>query len=174
MTEAAVFAKTALERREAERRKCVKARGKQVGAKHYRDMKTQPWDIVDEWPIDQQVGAYRHSALKYLMRMGSKGDTLEDVKKAAHYLEKMVEVLEGTEVQEEMIFKSPTKRVWLPEGIDVSEAEKLLGKKLTPAEEAHWSQGFVAFGGGSEPDDYYRKKEELNERVTRDIRRRQE
>ncbi len=124
MTEAAVFAKTALERREAERRKCMKAKERQVGAKHYQDMKVQPWDIVDEWPIDQQVGAYRHSALKYLMRMGSKGDTLEDVKKAAHYLEKMVEVLSETEVQEEMVW--PSK------------------------EDADWAQGFVAFGGENE------------------------
>ena len=67
-----------------------------VGGDHYIDMGIDPWDIIDGWPIEQQVGFHRGNALKYIMRMGAKGDPLQDAKKAAHYIEKMVEVMEVT------------------------------------------------------------------------------
>jgi len=69
------------------------ANQKQVGGTHYKDMKLEPWDIADTWPIEQQIGVYRHGALKYIMRMGSKDDSLQEIDKAIHYLEKLKEVL---------------------------------------------------------------------------------
>ena len=70
----------------------------QVGGDHYIDMGIDPWDIIDGWSVEQQIGFHRGNALKYIMRMGAKGDPLQDAKKAAHYVEKMVEIMEETNV----------------------------------------------------------------------------
>ena len=71
------------------------ARDKQIGGDHYKDMGVEPWDVVDTWPLEQRIGAYRHGALKYLMRMGSKDEQLQEIKKCGHYIEKLIEVLES-------------------------------------------------------------------------------
>lgn len=73
----------------------VKARAQQVGGTHYLDMDIEPWDVVDTWPLEQQIGFYRASALKYIMRLGSKDEDLQEAKKAAHYVQKLIEVLTG-------------------------------------------------------------------------------
>lgn len=65
------------------------ARDGQVGGNHYRKYKIQPWDVIDEYGLDFYAG----NALKYLLR--DKKDRLEDLKKARHYLEKLIEVEEG-------------------------------------------------------------------------------
>ena len=70
------------------------ASAKQIGGDHYKNMGVEPWDVVDTWPIEQRIGAYRHGALKYLMRMGSKDENLQEIKKCGHYIEKLIEVLE--------------------------------------------------------------------------------
>jgi hypothetical protein len=49
--------------------------------------------VVDTWPVEQQIGFYRGNALKYLMRMGAKDEALQEIKKAAHYTQKLIEVL---------------------------------------------------------------------------------
>ena len=72
-----------------------KANAKQIGGDHYKDMGVEPWDVVDTWPLEQRIGAYRHGALKYLMRMGSKDEQLQEIKKCGHYIEKLIEVLEN-------------------------------------------------------------------------------
>lgn len=66
----------------------------QVGGSHYKDMPVEPWDVIDTWPLEQRIGAYRAGALKYLMRMGSKDDRAQEIRKAAHYCQKLAEVLE--------------------------------------------------------------------------------
>ena len=71
------------------------ARDKQVAGTHYKDMGVEPWDVVDTWPLEQRIGAYRHGALKYVMRMGSKDEQLQEIKKCGHYIEKLIEVLES-------------------------------------------------------------------------------
>lgn len=71
------------------------ARDKQIGGEHYKNMGVEPWDVVDTWPLEQRIGAYRHGALKYLMRMGSKDEQLQEIKKCGHYIEKLIEVLES-------------------------------------------------------------------------------
>ncbi|MEN9924030.1 MAG: hypothetical protein RL268_156, partial [Pseudomonadota bacterium] len=58
----------------------------QVGGDHYATMTVQPWDVIDTWPLAQRIGWYRGNALKYTMRAGSKGDALEDARKAQHYI----------------------------------------------------------------------------------------
>ena len=71
-----------------------RANEKQFGGDHYKNMGVEPWDVVDTWPLEQRIGAYRHGALKYLMRMGSKDEQLQEIKKCGHYIEKLIEVLE--------------------------------------------------------------------------------
>lgn len=66
---------------------------RQVGGDHYKKLAVQPWDVVDTWPIEQQIGYYRGGGLKYLMRMGSKDESIQEIGKGIHYLEKLIEVL---------------------------------------------------------------------------------
>ena len=70
------------------------ANDKQVAGTHYKDMGVEPWDVVDTWPLEQRIGYYRGNALKYVMRMGTKDASVQEIKKAIHYLEKLVEILE--------------------------------------------------------------------------------
>lgn len=65
----------------------------QVGGAHYKNMAVEPWDVVDSWPVDQRIGYYRGCALKYVMRMGTKDESRQEILKAAHYLQKLAEVL---------------------------------------------------------------------------------
>lgn len=72
-------------------------RDRQVGGDHYRHLQVQPWDVIDSWPRDQRIGFYRGNVLKYLLRLGAKDPArsgVEDAKKAQHYLEKLVTVLD--------------------------------------------------------------------------------
>lgn len=69
------------------------ANATQEGGSHYKEMGVEPWDVIDTWPLDQRIGAYRAGALKYIMRMGSKDQHAQEIKKARHYCEKLVEVL---------------------------------------------------------------------------------
>lgn len=71
----------------------LKAKDKQIGGDHYKNMGVEPWDVVDTWPREQRIGAYRAGALKYIMRMGSKDMEAQEVGKGIHYLEKLLEVL---------------------------------------------------------------------------------
>lgn len=80
----------------------MSAKDTQVGGDHYLKMGVEPWDVIDSWKTSARCGFYRGNALKYLMRAGTKGDdenrtaaAVEDLKKAIHYLSKLIEVLEG-------------------------------------------------------------------------------
>jgi len=59
---------------------------KQVGGDHYKKYKIQPWDIIDEYGLNY----YEGNALKYLLR--TKNNRVEDLQKAIHYIEKLIEV----------------------------------------------------------------------------------
>ena len=72
----------------------IPASAEQVGGSHYKEMGIQVWDVVDTWPLEQRIGYYRGNALKYIMRMGAKDVSQQEVKKAAHYCKKLAEVLE--------------------------------------------------------------------------------
>lgn len=57
---------------------------RQVGGEHYQK-KIQPWDVIETYGLDYFEG----NVLKYLLRR--KVNRLEDLRKAAHYLEKVIE-----------------------------------------------------------------------------------
>ena len=59
---------------------------KQIGGKHYRNMKIQPAEFINENKLLFAEG----NAIKYICRHVIKGKE-EDVKKAIHYLEMILE-----------------------------------------------------------------------------------
>jgi len=61
---------------------------RQVGGDHYKKQGAtmQPWAIIDAWGLDFYAG----NVLKYLLRHQYK-DGVEDLKKARHYLDRMIE-----------------------------------------------------------------------------------
>lgn len=56
----------------------------QVGGDHYKKFKIQPWDIIDAYDLD----FYEGNVIKYMLR--EKDNRLEDLKKARHYLDKII------------------------------------------------------------------------------------
>ena len=78
----------------------VTADVRQVGGRHYVAMGVQPWDVIDTWPLEQRIGAYRAGALKYLMRMGTKDESAQEIGKGKHYMEKLLEVLAEIDAKE--------------------------------------------------------------------------
>jgi hypothetical protein len=64
----------------------------QVGGSHYKNMAVQPWVAMESWMTPEQfTGFLRGNAIKYLARCDVKGG-LDDIKKARHYIDKLVEV----------------------------------------------------------------------------------
>ena len=59
---------------------------KQVGGKHYKNMKIQPAEFINENKLLFAEG----NAIKYICRHSIKGKE-EDVRKAIHYLEMILE-----------------------------------------------------------------------------------
>jgi hypothetical protein len=66
----------------------------QEGGTHYKDMEIEPWDVIDTWPIEQQIGYHRGNLLKYTMRMGRKDNDIQEIEKAGHYARKLKEVMD--------------------------------------------------------------------------------
>ena len=59
---------------------------KQIGGSHYKDMAIQPADFINKNKLLCAEG----NAIKYICRHQSKGK-LQDIKKAMHYLEMIIE-----------------------------------------------------------------------------------
>lgn len=71
------------------------ARAKQIGGDHYSRKLVQPWDAMQAWMSPEQFEGYlRGNVIKYMARYPDK-DGLKDVRKAGHYLERLIEHLEG-------------------------------------------------------------------------------
>jgi len=69
----------------------VSASDYQVGGTHYRKS-IQPWDAMQSWMSQEEFeGFLRGNAIKYIARCTDKGG-IEDLRKAKHYLEKLIEV----------------------------------------------------------------------------------
>jgi len=66
----------------------------QIGGDHYKKLVIQPWDAMEAWMSKEQfIGFLRGNALKYIARCDDKGG-VEDVRKARHYLDKLIETME--------------------------------------------------------------------------------
>jgi hypothetical protein len=74
----------------------MSANDRLVGGDHYQSKAIQPWEAMEAWmPQEQFSGFLRGNAIKYIARAGSKDDALQDYRKGLHYLEKLIETLEG-------------------------------------------------------------------------------
>lgn len=62
------------------------ANDRQHGGTHYQKA-IQPWDFV----AANGIGFFEGNAIKYLARWRDKGG-IEDLKKALHYIEKLIEI----------------------------------------------------------------------------------
>lgn len=62
----------------------------QVGGAHYKNKVIQPWDAIHEWGL----GFFSGNVVKYVARHREKNG-IEDLKKAQHYLNKLIEIMEG-------------------------------------------------------------------------------
>lgn len=63
----------------------------QVGGSHYIAKTVQPWDAMESWMNHEQFSGFlRGNTIKYLARYTDKGG-VQDLKKARHYLDKLIE-----------------------------------------------------------------------------------
>jgi len=63
---------------------------KQVGGSHYSHKEIQPWDYI----ASNNLCYFTGNCVKYVSRWRDKGG-VEDLRKAIHYLEKLIEIEEG-------------------------------------------------------------------------------
>lgn len=72
----------------------MSAQSRQVGGDHYVIQHVQPWDAMKEWLTDEEFKGYlRGNIIKYIARANYKHESpLSDYQKAAHYIEKLIEV----------------------------------------------------------------------------------
>ena len=68
------------------------ANGQQVAGKHYKDKAVQPWDYI----YANNLCYFTGNCVKYVSRWKDKGG-VDDLKKARHYLDKLIELEEGKE-----------------------------------------------------------------------------
>ena len=70
----------------------------QVGGDHYTKLAVQPWEAMQAWMTPEEfAGFLKGNAIKYLAR--DKRDSLEDLKKARHYLDKLIQFAEESEAE---------------------------------------------------------------------------
>lgn len=66
----------------------------QVGGDHYASKAIQPWDAMEAWMTRPEfTGFLWGNVLKYAARWPEKGG-VQDLHKARHYLEKLIEAVE--------------------------------------------------------------------------------
>lgn len=74
----------------------MSANDTQVGGTHYKDLKIQPWEVMEAWgPKEHMIGFLRFCILKRLGRWDSKDSAIQDMKKARHELDKLIEIMES-------------------------------------------------------------------------------
>ena len=63
----------------------------QVGGSHYNSMKIQPI----EYTMANEMNPLQHTAIKYISRYQSKGTPIEDLRKAIHSIELLIQFEEN-------------------------------------------------------------------------------
>ena len=77
---------------------------KQVGGNHYQNMKIQPAEFINK----NQMKFAEGNAIKYICRHINKGGK-QDLEKAKHYIDMIIERDYGDETQKSQIFESDIK-----------------------------------------------------------------
>lgn len=71
------------------------ANTKQIGGTHYQKS-IQPWDAMQAWMSQEEFEGYLSgNVIKYMARWRDKNG-VEDLRKAQHYLAKLIEVISST------------------------------------------------------------------------------
>ena len=66
------------------------ANSTQIGGNHYSSKAVQPWDAMQAWMSREEFAGYlRGNVARCNDKVG-----IEDVRKARHYIDKLIEVLE--------------------------------------------------------------------------------
>jgi hypothetical protein len=81
----------------------------QVGGDHYKSKAIQPWDYI----ASNNLGYLEGCIIKYISRHREKGG-LEDLRKARHFLEKLIEV-EAGRVMTQMVETNKNKPLITPQ-----------------------------------------------------------
>jgi hypothetical protein len=64
----------------------------QIGGDHYARKAVQPWEAMEAWMSHEAfIGYLQGNVIKYMARWRDKGG-VQDLAKAAHYLQKLIEV----------------------------------------------------------------------------------
>lgn len=84
-----------------------------TNSKHYELLAIEPWDIMEaNFPPKQFIAYLKGNIIKYTLR--DKGQALTDAQKIKHYAEKLIEVLEEKETEDEEpkieVFKPQVKQ----------------------------------------------------------------
>ena len=74
----------------------MSANDEQVGGTHYKRHSLQPWDVIADMGLDFFQGCI----FKYVVRYKSKGG-VQDLEKARHYLDKLIELERGRDARGE-------------------------------------------------------------------------
>ena len=69
----------------------VNANARQEGGTHYKQLSIQPWDYI----VSNNLGYLEGNVVKYVTRWQTKGHGVQDLLKARHYLDKLLEVNNG-------------------------------------------------------------------------------
>lgn len=77
-----------------EKPKSQSANDIQYGGDYYKSQPIQPWDYI----VSNNLGFLEGNAVKYLSRFRQKNG-VEDLKKAIHYIQKLIEIEECNEKQ---------------------------------------------------------------------------
>jgi hypothetical protein len=71
----------------------MSANDRQVGGRHYKLTTIEPWDYI----AANNLGYFEGNVIKYVTRWRDRG-SVDDLKKAQHYIEKLIEVTENMKV----------------------------------------------------------------------------
>ena len=67
----------------------------QIGGAHYVAKAVQPWAAMESWMTSEQFEGYlRGNVIKYVARYPDKAG-LQDLQKAEHYLQKLIQLKES-------------------------------------------------------------------------------
>ena len=89
------------------------ADARQTGGGHYKALEPQPWNVITAWGL----GFLDGNVLKYISRWRHKNG-VEDLRKARHYLDKLIEqVASETECLHGIVARPAIMNLESPEGI---------------------------------------------------------
>lgn len=108
----------------------MSANDNQIGGDHYKSLgQFQPWDVLRAWLTPEEYrGWMKGNAIVYLARERQKGGD-QDIGKAAHHLQKLLEVLQDPDKATEELPE------WLDR--DAARVERPLTERSVPG----WVEG---------------------------------